>query len=427
VNLKKYLAIDGKWQFAPVLKLNGKPEPAVVLIGGEPTRNTSGTFYLEWRENGKRIQQPVGTMVRDAKDAWVAKVEELGGDAPETQESAPLPIEHLSIKEACDTYLVGVKATKAPSTYEAYSSDLEWFRKHITRSRVGHVTRTDILRLLGKGREEDENGKRLSQASINRRVMVGLMALRDAGATITMKKRDWPHVEETEVETYTPEQIKRFFKACSEDERVLFQTYLVTGFRNREVATLTWDSIDWEQRTLGVKARPAYKFKPKSYEARTVSVPAAYLAKLKLHQEKQRQKGKTGALVFPTPPHPKRPDYGGDQPDAHHLELCKEIGLRARLNCGTCVVESERRSKNTGKTTTCTMRCSNHPVCKKWYLHRWRHTMATHVLQSGIDIRSLQLLMGHKNLSTTEKYLKALRVADLSKKIEASSLAKFVA
>ena len=59
--------------------------------------------------------------------------------------------------------------------------------------------------------------------------------------------------------------------------------------------------------------------------------------------------------------------------------------------------------------------------------HKWRHTYATNLLHSGIDVRTLQLLLGHKNLSTTEKYLKALRVADLSKKIEASSLAKFVA
>jgi hypothetical protein len=34
VNLKKYLAIDGRWQFVPVLKVKGKPEPLVVLIGG---------------------------------------------------------------------------------------------------------------------------------------------------------------------------------------------------------------------------------------------------------------------------------------------------------------------------------------------------------------------------------------------------------
>jgi len=192
VNLKKYLAIDGKWQFAPVLKLDGRPQPAVVLISGEPTKGTTGTFYIEWREHGKRIQQPVGTTPREAKDAWQAKVAELDGDAPASEETATLPIEHLSIKEACDNYLTGVQATKAPSTYDAYSADMEWFQRHITRSRVAHVTRTDILRLLAAGREQG-----LGQASINRRVMVGLMALRDAGATVLLKKRDWPKIEET--------------------------------------------------------------------------------------------------------------------------------------------------------------------------------------------------------------------------------------
>jgi hypothetical protein len=80
VNLKKYLAIDGKWQFVPVLKnADGKPEPSIVLIGSAPTR---GTSYIEWREHRKRAQQPVGTGAREAKDAWAAKVKEL--DSPRT-------------------------------------------------------------------------------------------------------------------------------------------------------------------------------------------------------------------------------------------------------------------------------------------------------------------------------------------------------
>ena len=47
VNLKKYLAIGGKWQFVPVLEVNGKPKPAAVLIAGEPAESMSGTFYIE--------------------------------------------------------------------------------------------------------------------------------------------------------------------------------------------------------------------------------------------------------------------------------------------------------------------------------------------------------------------------------------------
>ena len=56
VNLKKYLSVGGRWQFVPVLKVKGRPRPDAVLIDGKAVRATSGTFYLEWRENGKRVR-----------------------------------------------------------------------------------------------------------------------------------------------------------------------------------------------------------------------------------------------------------------------------------------------------------------------------------------------------------------------------------
>ena len=46
-NFKKYIKVDGKWRFVPMLKQNGVPYPGTVLIDGEPVRSTNGTFYLE--------------------------------------------------------------------------------------------------------------------------------------------------------------------------------------------------------------------------------------------------------------------------------------------------------------------------------------------------------------------------------------------
>ncbi len=399
-HLKKYLSHNGKWQFFPVVNVNGRPKPELVIIDGKPRRSTGGTFYLDWRENGQRRTRSVGTSPREALDAWQLQSGIFSGEIEAPEEEPSAASTSTTIRAAVESYLAEVKATKGEATWRAYSADLAWFQKVSKKHYVDQLGRSDAMKLFAAGRDED-----LNQKTINKRVIVMLQAMRRAGANIQLHKGDWPRTIDKRVEIYEREELTRFFKACNPEERLVFQVFLCSGFRSREVSCLTWENVDWKAGTLSVRPKPDFGFTPKSYEERAVPIPSVLLESLRARWKKHQD----STLIFPTPPHPKRKNYGGDKPDAHLLELGKEIAYRAELNCKRCKTQQ-------GK-------CSDGPFCQKFYLHKWRHTFATQMLQSGIDIKTLQTLLGHKNIATTEKYLKSLRLDDLRHKVEASTLA----
>ena len=72
---------------------------------------------------------------------------------------------------------------------------------------------------------------------------------------------------------YTEEELASFFEVTTDRERELFSTFLLTGFREQEVAFLFWSDINLKLRTIRVTSKPNLGFSPKRWEEREIPIP----------------------------------------------------------------------------------------------------------------------------------------------------------
>jgi integrase len=218
----------------------------------------------------------------------------LEGWRPKVEKKKPAG---LMLDAAMDQYLSEVKAGRKKKTYQAYDTALRYFYECIGNKPIKEITRGDLIRFAAWLREEKENSPRSCWNKFSN--VMSFLKHHDVKPKI--KPHDWPQYVEEEPEIYEQETLDQFFSACTDDERLLFEFFLMTGMREQEVIYATDRSLDFSNCTVSVKHNPEYHWTPKAYKERTIPVPKALMAKLKVTCDKRSKLFRDNLAVCPMP------------------------------------------------------------------------------------------------------------------------------
>ena len=113
-------------------------------------------------------------------------------------------------------------------------------------------------------------------------------------------------------------------------------------------------------------------------------------------------------------------NYSGVTNSIYRFGLCKEIGWQylfpsSRLSIDLRSNKTRRHHiHENGLQKKVKQASKNVGITKKVNCHALRHSFATHLLETGYDIRSVQELLGHADVSTTMIYTHVLNTPGVS-------------
>jgi integrase/recombinase XerD len=407
VKLLKKIKNCANWVLVPALfDSKGRVRRDHVVIEGRDEAHAEGSYYLEWWDGGKRYREAAGPNAFAAAEKVRVKQAEL--TAVRNGIIPPMPVvevvpQRTTLATALDVYTEYVRYHRSLRTFRTYRPILEAFKAFCGKTYIDEVEREDLLNFATDCMKQGQKGK-----SIYNKLVVLSQVMKQHGRPKLLRTSDWPKFVETVRPIYEDFELGKLFKACTPPEEVRFKFYLMSGFRDAEGRFVTWRDVDFKHMAVRVTAKPHWGFRPKNWEEREVPVPQKLIAML----QKVRAEGAS-------PDDPLFPSATG-RPDGAMLERLKAVAFRGKLNCGHCVT-SHKLEDGTIKIN----RCAEGAYCGRWFLHKFRHTYATRHLQDGIDIRTLQQWMGHRDIASTMVYLKGVRNRDIQARINQGSLAAF--
>jgi integron integrase len=194
------------------------------------------------------------------------------------------------------------------------------------------------------------------------------------------------------------QEVHRVIEAVPIDHkfRLMLELMYGTGMRVSEVCTLRIRDIDFGRAQIIIRAA-------KGDKDRMVMLPVSLRGRLADHVQAVRRQWDTdvarngGFAPVPDAVAHRRPSAGREWP----FQFCFP----------STVLRRDERGRGTRWHTDpsafdrfIVLAARRAGIAKRVTCHAFRHSFATHVLESGYDIRQVQTLLGHASLKTTQIY-----------------------
>lgn len=200
----------------------------------------------------------------------------------------------------------------------------------------------------------------------------------------------------------TVEEVRQLFEQMTGKALLIAELLYGTGLRLMELARLRVQDIDFDADTIIIHSG-------KGDKDRSVMLPEAVKERLKEHltnvktlHEKDLAMGR-GEVSLPDALSCKYPNAAKEWGwqyvfPSNSLSVDPRSGVVRRHHISDSVIQTAVKDavRKAG-------------IVKHATVHTLRHSFATHLLQSGVNIREVQSLLGHKHVETTMVYTHVLR------------------
>ncbi len=276
------------------------------------------------------------------------------------------------MKELIDSFLdyLSVERGLAKNTIIAYREDLNIYLNFMIKrgiSALSKITKNDIIEFMlsekDKGVSPTSISRRLAAIRMFHRFLARERVLKDDPTTLIDSPKLWKKVPDTlslnEVEALISQPDPRFRQGAR--DKAILETLYATGMRVSESTDLKVNNVNLDigfLRCIG-----------KGNKERVIPLGKKAIHSINRYLEFSRPyflKGKTSEFLFV--------NRSGNKLSRQSIwKLIKQYAKEAKIR-------------------------------KVIKVHTLRHSFATHLLERGADLRSVQEMLGHSNISTTQIY-----------------------